>query len=111
MVVELSILGGSGDIKITWDKNDPVSVARAREEVRRLKTAGYLFFLVDDSPADEVTAGNGELVARIVSEDEIVPPESEPLETGPAADPEPPKKRGRRSKALKAIAVPPLRGG
>lgn len=110
MIVELSVLGGSGDIKITWDKSDPESIAKARAEVKRLREAGYLFFIVDGSPADEITAGNGELHARFATEEELLEPAPTEPETQEMPEPEAPKKRGRKPK-VNVIAVPPLRGG
>jgi len=77
MTTELSILGRAGDIKLTWDKDDPESVAKARAEIARLKQAGYMFYIVDGSPADEIAAGNGELTARFASEAELVAARSE----------------------------------
>ncbi|HXJ56433.1 MAG TPA: hypothetical protein VNU68_07185 [Verrucomicrobiae bacterium] len=103
---ELRILGAAGDVKITWNHDDQADRAKARAEVARLKAAGYLFFLLDGSPADEVSSGNGELVAHIASDEEIIAPE--PAET-PA---EPEVRRGRPKGAVKkAIAVKPMRGG
>jgi hypothetical protein len=129
---ELSVLGIQGDTKVTWDKDDPVSRAKAREEIKRLKEAGFMLFLVDGSPADELVAGNGELLARIASEEEIIAPEAE-IKIGPtiradycedrdavlnkpeAPEPESPKKRGRKAgipnKPVQAVAVRPMRGG
>lgn len=109
MTHELSILGPAGDIKITWDHNDPVEREKARAEVKKLREAGYLFFLMDDTPADEIAAGNGELKARLAMEEEILGPEPDAAETDDS-----PKKRGRKAGVLnkvKSIAVPPLRGG
>lgn len=111
MTHELSILGRAGDIKITWDHNDPEAREKARAEVKKLREAGYLFFLMDDTPADEIAAGNGELKARLASDEEILGPEPEATE--PETD-DAPKKRGRKAgvpNKVKSIAVPPLRGG
>jgi hypothetical protein len=113
---ELSILCREGDTKVTWDKDDPASREKARKEVSRLRAAGYMFFLVDGSPADEVSAGNGELVARFVTEEELVgEPAEVPIQETPS-EPEAPKKRGRKPGVpnkgkVNVVAVPPLRGG
>lgn len=48
---ELRILGAAGDTRLTWDVNDPASREKARAEIARMKAAGYLFFLVDGTPA------------------------------------------------------------
>ena len=55
----LEILNGQGHLSISWDPDKPEEVAEARIEVERLKAIGYSFFLVDDGPADEVSAGHG----------------------------------------------------
>lgn len=113
---ELRILGAAGDTRLTWDANDPADRERARAEVARLRTAGYLFFLVDGTPADEVTAGNGELVARFATDADLLDPTpTEAQDTAPAPttdEPEPAaKRRGRPRKTTQAIATRPLRGG
>jgi hypothetical protein len=113
---ELSVLNATGDTKIVWDDNDEAARANARAEVARLKAAGYVFFLVDGTDADEVAAGKGELVARFVSAEELTDPApDEPAETASsdAADSTTaPKRRGRPpGPNRKAVAVRPLRGG
>lgn len=90
----LEVLNGSGHLTLTWNPDDATEVARAREEVAKLKAAGYQFFLVDDGPADEVVAGHGSLIVKRLED----PTEAEaPIES---------PKHGRRS-----VAVRPLQGG
>jgi hypothetical protein len=111
MMTELRVLDRSGDTRVTWDHHDEASKTKARAEVARLKEAGYLFFLVDGSPADEIEGGRGELVARYVDETELFEtPAIEsptPTEEAPPAT-EAPKKKGR---PRKVIATRPVRGG
>lgn len=101
----LSILNGQGDTKLTWDANDPTACDEIRRQVAALKDQGYLFFLVDGRPADEVAAGGGELVVRRMEAEEVA---AEP------AEPAPTKRRGRPPRAAQdqsVVAVRPLRGG
>lgn len=66
---ELSVLDRSGHLRLTWDPNAAEEVENAREEVERLRQAGYGFFLVESGiPADPVTAGNGALEVRRVDD-------------------------------------------
>jgi hypothetical protein len=89
----LQVLDRTGDLTLTWDPNDPAQVANAREEVQRLKAAGYTFFaVVGASGEDEVDAGQGTLIVRRIT-DPLAAPEADelPPEPGeePAIDPEP----------------------
>lgn len=138
MKTRLSILGSSGDITVTWDHDDPESREDARKEVERLRELGYTFFLVDGTPADEVTAGQGQLVVKRLTAEELIEPGAdgpgadEPGANGPTADEPagqsagdaagesgPPKRRRGRPKGVTnkgtadrhAVAVRPLRGG
>lgn len=127
----LCVLCDQGDIRITWDHSDPASVENARKEVMELKAAGYTFFLVDGTPADQVAAGQGALNARrvtaealledvppIMTEDGGVPVGAPPIMTEEAGS-STPSTRGRRkstqaeTKAAErvAVAVPRQRGG
>lgn len=95
----LSILDATGDRKVYWDPAKPEDVARAREEVATLKEAGYRFFLIDGTPADEITAAGaqGELVAKIITPDEVV-------EEVPAG-------KRRPGRPRKIVAARPVAGG
>lgn len=106
---ELTVLDRTGDVTITWDDADGASKEKARAEIAALKTAGYLFFLLDGTAADEVAAGKGALVARIVTAEELLAlePETEPEA---ASEDQAQPKRGRPKKE-RAIAVPAVRGG
>lgn len=110
MTSTLSILGGKGDVKLTWDPNDPADCERARATVAELKLGGFAFFLTSGKPADEINGGGeGTLIVRKLTAEEVVP---EPSAESPPA----PKRRGRPPKAKPAegqnvVAVRPVRGG
>jgi hypothetical protein len=132
----LSILNGKGDTKLTWDAADPEQCREARATVAELKRAGYLFFLVDGNPADEVTAGSGALIVRKLTAEEVVEEPSalvpeiaeavEPVKLVPGSVPGVcakcgrPRHRGRCRKAeieanvtpdRHVVGVRPVRGG
>lgn len=108
-MVELTILDGHGDTTLTWDHTD----LEAREEIRRtvadLKAKGYIFFLVDGTPADEITAGAGALIVRRLTADQVVDVEPVQDVKPQAASQEQPKHRGRPRKNV--IATRPVSGG
>ena len=111
----ISILNGYGDTKLTWDASDPDQCAEIRQTVADLAAKGYIFFLVDGTPADAVTAGAGMLVVRKLTPAEVVPevePEPEP-ETEPETPADKPRgKRGRPGKnAQNIVAARPVAGG
>lgn len=117
---EIAVLCSQGDLKITWDPSDDAEVAGARAEVAKLKEMGYSFFVADGQPADEVSAGGGELTFRRVEAEVffgsggtyVRSADAPPAFEEPTAR-TPPAKRGRRTNAeIRAgIAVPPMRGG
>jgi hypothetical protein len=118
----LTILDKTGDTKLTWDQTDPASCQKARDTVAALKAQGYSFFLVDGNPADEVTAGSGEIVVRKLAGDEVVVTVAEPSESTPkpSESVEPGlcqcgKKQGHRGRCPKTgrsvVAVRPIAGG
>jgi hypothetical protein len=119
LTTTLSVLDRSGDIKIEWDHADPARREWARAEVERLRAAGYTFYLVDGTPADEVAAGGGTLVVRRLDAAEVVDPPADEPAPAPAPDDAPaataPKRRGRPPKAQAAdrqvVAARPLAGG
>jgi hypothetical protein len=43
----LSILDGSGDTRMQWDRNDPAEVAKAEACFNELRDKGYLAYKVD----------------------------------------------------------------
>lgn len=105
----LSILGGNGDMKLTWDPANTDECEQTRKTVADLKAKGYGFFLVDNRIADEVEAGQGTLIVKKLTAEEVVP---EPvIEEAVAA----PKRRGRPPKAVPAaqnvVAIRPVMGG
>ncbi len=87
----LEVLGAKGHLTIKWDPANEEDANHVREEIQRLKAAGYSFFTSDDQPADEVTAGKGELTFRRIEAEEVTKPS-----TG----------RGRRT-----VATQPVAGG
>ncbi len=109
----LHVLNTQGDVTIGWDADDPASVAKARQEVEALRLAGFQFFLVDGSPADEVAAGRGRLSARRVEAEELLPPEPQGETAAAASDQEetPKRGRGRPRGNTTAVATRPLQGG
>lgn len=110
MKTNLSVLNSSGDMKITWDHSKPEECEMARQQVSLLKTQGYTFFLVDGQPIDEVSSGQGTLLVRKITVEELV-------ESAKESEKEIAKKRrGRPAKTpptpdQNVIAVRPLRGG
>ena len=107
----LSVLCSRGDLKLTWDHDDPESREKARAEVAALQEQGYSFFLTSGEPADSVQAGQGELVVKRLTADEVIEPPSKPVEVEAEAAEETPKKRGRPKGVRSVVAVRPLRGG
>lgn len=78
-----------------------------------LKGLGYVFFLTDGKPADEVSAGGGTLLVRRIEADEIIP-SPEPPTTSLPEEQSKPGRRGRPPKAkadASVVAVRPVRGG
>jgi len=100
--ITLEVMNRSGHLTLSWDSDNDQEVAAIREEVARLKEAGYSFFLADDTPADEVAAGKGSLSVRRIEDPTQLPEEPETSET-PA-----PKRRGRPART---VAMAPMRGG
>jgi hypothetical protein len=136
MTSVLRVLNGRGDTKIEWDHNDPSQVESARKIIHDLRLQGYLFFLVDGNPADEVTAGSGALIVRKLTAEEVVEEPSalvpeiaeavEPVKLVPGSVPGVcakcgrPRHRGRCRKAeieanvtpdRHVVGVRPVRGG
>lgn len=110
----LTILDGSGDTTITWDHDDDAAREEARRTVADLKEKGYAFFLVDGSPADEVSAAAGKLIVRRLTAEEVTAPlpEPEPEATEPGAVDETSaliRPRGRPRKQV--VATRPIQGG
>lgn len=113
MTSTLSILGSKGDTKLTWDPNDPADCERARQTVAALKAQGFSFFLLDGRAAGEVNGGGeGTLIVRKLTPEEVVPdPPAPDEEPAPAT----PKRRGRPPKqkveGQSVVAVRPVQGG
>lgn len=108
MLNVLEVLNGSGHLTLTWDAGNAAEVAAIREEVARLKAAGYAFFTVEGAPADEVTAGHGELRCTRVDEPPglgTTPPVTQPETSGVAP------RRGRPRGSSRTVAVRPQAGG
>jgi hypothetical protein len=103
----LEVLNGEGHLTLTWDPAIPAEVAKARDEVERLRAAGYSFFAVVGSKgADEVEAGNGTLLVERIA-DPIRPPPAVPAKKPQGRPPKnPPPEPDRRT-----VAVRPMAGG
>lgn len=79
MTDQLDVLNGSGHLSLRWDPDNESEVSEVRAEVKRLKAAGYSFFLTDRIPADEVSAGHGELLVQRVDDPTNLPTSTWPL--------------------------------
>lgn len=103
------VLDSSGHMTLEWNPDDADEVARTRREVERLKGLGYRFFVADRSPADEVTAGGGKLLAEFVDDpmEALVLGSAEVVEQPDSAQPS--RSRTRRQRDI--VAVQPMRGG
>lgn len=89
-------------MSLKWDHTKPEEVENARQEVERLRQAGYSFFLVTGEPADPVAAGHGEIEVRRIND---------PLTVHEEADPKPKRRGSRPAEGAKAVAVRPQQGG
>jgi hypothetical protein len=105
MVHSLHVLNGEGDLTLTWDPKKPDEVANAREEVARLKKAGYTFFVVAGSPGkDEIEQGNGFLIVRRI--DDPTAPEEDEVDLPPEpGDPLPPAPKLTRKQCAATTAA------
>ena len=56
---EMRVMGGKGDTKIIWDRDNPEEVENARRTFDDLKEKGYLAYKVDDDDASK-----GEVIRR-----------------------------------------------
>lgn len=99
----LSILNGSGDTQLTWDRDNPEECEAARQAVADLASRGYQFFLTDGRPADAVAAGGGTLLVRRLKPEEVVEASGSP--PGLAEDL---KALGYPVKATEIPATPPV---
>jgi len=97
MTCELIRLDKTGDTPILWDINNPDSCREAAAIIAALKEQGYMFFAVDGSEVETVTA-DGVVHAR--------PRKLTAAETDELTEP----KRGR-GRPKKVIATPAMRGG
>lgn len=106
----LEVLNGSGHLTLTWNPDDPVDVARAREMVTHLKSQGYTFFVVAGSVGDDtVEQGAGRIIVDRIDDPTVPPPTTvlpnttlpEVRETPKAT---PPKGKGRRHVAVRQMA-------
>jgi len=94
----VNILDATGHTELRWDPEKPDECAGARETIQALKRQGFVFFLTDGRPADEVTAGDGMVLVRRLSPVEI---ESVVTERENPGEPDKPG-RGRPHKATGA---------
>lgn len=96
MTNELEVLDPTGHLSLTWNPDDPESVAKAGAEFDRLKDAGYAFFTTPES-SEKVTR----LTKKVLTE-------SSSLD---ARHMEPEQTSTFNPRARRTTAVPPLRGG
>ena len=83
-----------------------------RATVATMKAQGYAFFLIDGSPADEVAAGQGNLVVRRVEAEALLPAEAAPaLTLTPVSEAVPVTEAAAIAAPVKAVAVRPMAGG
>lgn len=52
---QFAILDRTGDTKIMWDKDDPVSVETAKEAFDKLRKKGYLIYRVEGKNGEKGT--------------------------------------------------------
>lgn len=106
----VTVMDGSGDFEIKWDGSKPEEVAEARAALEALRERGYQFFLVDQTPVDDVPPGVERLCCRRATVEEVVAETVVP----------PARKRGRPAKTEAtapasgkphAVAHRPMRGG
>lgn len=93
----LEVMDPTGHLTLSWNPDDPESVAKAGAEFERLKEAGYAFF----STTDENAAGVKRLTKKVLTE-------SRSLDVRPA---EPTQTKTFNARARRTVAVPPMRGG
>lgn len=103
----LHVLDSTGDIKISWDTENPAEVEEARKAIDKLAEDGYVFFLADGSALGNVADAKGMVISRMISAEE-----AKPVATPPA----PARKGGKRGKRAvepdtAVVATRPARGG
>lgn len=97
----LEVLNGTGHITVTWNPNVPEEVAKAQEEVSKLRALGYSFFVVVPGE-DAVLLGDGQLLVERVDD---------PTAVKATTDTETAKSKGKAGKGKRHVAVKPLGGG
>jgi hypothetical protein len=102
----IDVLNGKGHLTLEWNPDDQEAVDHMREEIDTLKKAGYTFFITEDELADEVAAGKGHLIGKL-----LVRRTENPVEELTEIAQEPARRRGRQPAAPTAVAVQPMRGG
>lgn len=109
----IEVLGREGHLSLTWDPTNPEDVERAREEVNRLKEAGYSFFAVlQAEEGKELEQGDGSLVVRRIDDPLSPPPEEASIEKKKKPpNSKPPMEKKPKRKARKTVAMRPMRGG
>lgn len=112
----LEVLNGSGHLTLTWDPDDPAEVAKAREMVERLRSEGYVFFVVEDAVgSDTVSRGAGRIIVDRINDPTRPPvPSAPPPSAAPAPEreeappagaplPETSKRKGKKHVALRRM--------
>jgi len=113
----LSVLSTEGDIKISWDPNNPDEVEAVRAQFNTLKEKGYLFFnLKTNERSADFQSELGK--ARFVKEGATGTPESPDFFTPkdepkvePPKEPKPELVKEFDPKAQELVATPLPRGG
>lgn len=93
---------GAGDIKLQFNANDPIEVARATRIVKDMLLRGYALFIQGaDGTMTRVKKFNEKQGAYIIADGPEIAPEPLP-EAETVTEPEvEPKRRGRPAKAVK----------
>jgi hypothetical protein len=116
-VGELSVLNcGAGDIRVSFDKNNPMEIERAKRIIQDMLKRGYALFVEVDGKLQKVRKFDAEKCEYLIADGPTIAPETR--DHSEDAEPEPErKKRGRPAfkavpmKTSKATGVAPTSGG
>lgn len=105
---------GKGDLRLSWDKDNPEDVAKAAETIQKMLREGYGIFVETDDGLARVKEFNARRMTYLISElpDDgnalaAAPAPPPALPPGPAtAAPETAKKKPGRPKKAKTREVP-----
>lgn len=105
----------AGDMKFSFDSNDPQEVERARRVVQDMLARGYIIFVETPKGLRKVTGFNPKNDTYIIADGPMakeIPTDGDPLET--PVETRPKKTQGRKevsAKTAKATAIAPTAGG